>query len=638
MSYQVLARKWRPKSFDTLIGQEHVVRALTNALEQQRLHHAYLFTGTRGVGKTTIARILAKSLNCETGITAHPCGVCSACVEIDKGRFIDLIEVDAASNTQVDNMRDLLDNAQYAPTSGRFKVYIIDEVHMLTRNSFNAMLKTLEEPPAHVKFILATTDPQKMPVTVLSRCLQFNLRQMASTSIIEHCQAILNSENIPAETPALNLIAKAAAGSMRDALSLLDQAIAYGGQTVNEKEVRAMLGAIDQHYLFDLLNALFAQDGNALIEQAKSMEQRSIAFDGALADLASLLQQVAVAQVVPDSISHALPERASLMDLAQKMSAEKVQLYYQIALTGRRDLGLAPDEFAGFSMTLLRMLAFSQSDTLSSAPSGQQGIGQNNSQAKPSVSSAIASQAVATEAPKPSASTAPVVRSATATLNAATEAARPAFVERAPVLAPTSETHVAVETRQPTVEITHPVEVASPVENKPVPISTIAETPEAEEVFVDTQTASMFGDAPVTETRLIQEIAPITGANSFDGNWRGLIDELKLGLARTLALNCELASFDDNNINLTVPESEKHLLDATYQDKLSAAIQQHFGRKIKLNLTAGGTGNTPAKQIFEEKAAVQSQAVSAIEQDPFVQALVSDFGAHVIPSSIKPIQ
>jgi DNA polymerase-3 subunit gamma/tau len=638
MSYQVLARKWRPKSFDTLIGQEHVVRALTNALEQQRLHHAYLFTGTRGVGKTTIARILAKSLNCETGITAHPCGVCSACVEIDKGRFIDLIEVDAASNTQVDNMRDLLDNAQYAPTSGRFKVYIIDEVHMLTRNSFNAMLKTLEEPPAHVKFILATTDPQKMPVTVLSRCLQFNLRQMASTSIIEHCQAILNSENIPAETPALNLIAKAAAGSMRDALSLLDQAIAYGGQTVNEKEVRAMLGAIDQHYLFDLLNALVAQDGNALIEQAKSMEQRSIAFDGALADLASLLQQVAVAQVVPDSISQALPERASLMDLAQKMSAEKVQLYYQIALTGRRDLGLAPDEFAGFSMTLLRMLAFSQSDTLSSTPSGQQGVGQNHSQAKPTVSSAIASQAVGTEAPKPSASIAPVVRSATATLNAATESARPAFVERAPVLATTSENHAAVETLQATVEVTHPVEVASPAENKPAPISTIAETPEAEEIFVDTQTASMFGDEPMTETPPIQEISSITGANSFDGNWRGLIDELKLGLARTLALNCELASFDDNNINLTVPESEKHLLDATYQDKLSAAIQQHFGRKIKLNLTAGGTGNTPAKQIFEEKAAVQSQAVSAIEQDPFVQALVSDFGAHVIPSSIKPIQ
>lgn len=642
MSYQVLARKWRPKSFDTLIGQEHVVRALTNALEQQRLHHAYLLTGTRGVGKTTIARILAKSLNCETGITAHPCGVCSACMEIDKGRFIDLIEVDAASNTQVDNMRDLLDNAQYAPTSGRFKVYIIDEVHMLSKSSFNAMLKTLEEPPAHVKFILATTDPQKMPVTVLSRCLQFNLRQMATSSIVEHCQAILSSENIPVETPALNLIAKAASGSMRDALSLLDQAIAYGGQMVNEKEVRAMLGTIDQHYLFDLLNALVAQDGNALIEQTKAMEQRSISFDGALADLASLLQQVAVAQVVPDSISQTLPERASLMDLAQKISAEKVQLYYQIALTGRRDLGLAPDEFAGFSMTLLRMLAFSQSDTLGSVRSGQQSISQNNAQSKPSVSTATTT---ASQTPVASASAAPAVRSATATLNAATETPRPAFVERAPVLANTSisESLPAVEVSQPSVEITPPIEVASAIKNKaventPTPISTIIETADAEEIFVDTQTASMFGDATVTESPSIEAAAPTAGTNSFDGNWRRLIDELKLGLARTLALNCELASFDDNNINLTVPESEKHLLDATYQDKLNAAIQQHFGRKIKLNLTAGGTGNTPAKQIFEEKAAVQSQAVSAIEQDPFVQALVSDFGAHVIPSSIKPIQ
>jgi DNA polymerase-3 subunit gamma/tau len=424
---------------------------------------------------------------------------------------------------------------------------------------------------------------------------------------------------------------------MRDALSLLDQAIAYGGQTVNEKEVRAMLGAIDQHYLFDLLNALVAQDGNALIEQAKSMEQRSIAFDGALADLASLLQQVAVAQVVPDSISQALPERASLMDLAQKISAEKVQLYYQIALTGRRDLGLAPDEFAGFSMTLLRMLAFSQSDTLGSAPSGQQGISQNNAQSKPSVSTATTT---ASQTPIASANAAPVVRSATATLNAATETPRPAFVERAPVLANSaiSESLPAVEISQASVEITPPIEVASPIENTPAPISTIVETTDAEEIFVDTQTASMFGDAPLTETPSIEAITPTAGANSFDGNWRGLIDELKLGLARTLALNCELASFDDNNINLTVPESEKHLLDATYQDKLSAAIQQYFGRKIKLNLTAGGTGNTPAKQIFEEKAAVQSQAVSAIEQDPFVQALVSDFGAHVIPSSIKPIQ
>ena len=331
MSYQVLARKWRPKSFDTLVGQDHVVRALTNALEQNRLHHAYLFTGTRGVGKTTIARILAKSLNCETGITATPCGICAACTEIDKGRFVDLIEVDAASNTQVDAMRDLLDNAQYAPTAGRFKVYIIDEVHMLSKSAFNAMLKTLEEPPAHVKFILATTDPQKVPVTVLSRCLQFNLRQMAGTSITGHLQNILTQENIAFEASALHLISRAAAGSMRDALSLTDQAIAYGGQTVNEAEVRSMLGAIDQSYLYQLLEALLANDGASIISLAKSMEERSISFEAALNDLAQLLHQIAVAQTVPESIADDLPERHALLALAQKIPAETLQLYYQIA-------------------------------------------------------------------------------------------------------------------------------------------------------------------------------------------------------------------------------------------------------------------------------------------------------------------
>ena len=364
MSYQVLARKYRPKSFDTLVGQPHVVRALTNALTQQRLHHAYLFTGTRGVGKTTIARILAKSLNCETGITATPCGVCSACTEIDRGRFVDMLEVDAASNTQVDAMRDLLDNAQYAPTVGRFKVYIIDEVHMLSKSAFNAMLKTLEEPPAHVKFILATTDPQKVPVTVLSRCLQFNLRQMASTTINEHLQNVLTQESITFEPAALNLISRAAAGSMRDALSLTDQAIAYGNQTVNEAEVRSMLGAIDQTYLFDILHALIAHDGAALIEKALNMQMRNIAFEAALNDLALILHQIAMAQTVPDSIANDLPERAMLLDLAQKIPAESLQLYYQIALLGRRDIGLAPDEYAGFTMSLLRMLAFAPHEKL----------------------------------------------------------------------------------------------------------------------------------------------------------------------------------------------------------------------------------------------------------------------------------
>lgn len=365
MSHQVLARKWRPKSFESLVGQPHVVRALSNALEQQRIHHAYLFTGTRGVGKTTLARIIAKSLNCEKGITAKPCGQCVACTEIDKGRFVDLLEVDAASNTQVDAMRELLENAQYAPTSGRFKVYIIDEVHMLSKSAFNAMLKTLEEPPEHVKFILATTDPQKVPVTVLSRCLQFNLRQIASSTIVEHLEHVLSEENIPYEKAGVQLIAKAAEGSMRDALSLTDQAIAYGNQAVHEADVRGMLGAIDQSYLFDILQALIDENGALLIEKAKEMEARSISFEAALNDLAKLLHQIAIAQVAPESLSHDLPERNDLLKLAAQVPAEKCQLYYQIALLGGRDISLAPDDYAGFTMSLLRMLAFTPSDTTS---------------------------------------------------------------------------------------------------------------------------------------------------------------------------------------------------------------------------------------------------------------------------------
>lgn len=582
MSYQVLARKWRPKSFDTLIGQEHVVRALTNALEQQRLHHAYLLTGTRGVGKTTIARILAKSLNCETGITAHPCGVCSACVEIDKGRFIDLIEVDAASNTQVDNMRELLENAQYAPTAGRFKVYIIDEVHMLSKSSFNAMLKTLEEPPAHVKFILATTDPQKMPVTVLSRCLQFNLRQMASTSIVEHAQAILKTENIPFELPALQLIAKAAAGSMRDALSLLDQAIAYGSQTVQEKEVRAMLGAIDQSYLFDLLNALITNNGESLMAQAQRMADRSIAFEGALNDLATLLQQIAMAQVVPNSLALDTPERPALLELASTISPEKVQLYYQIALLGRRDLGLAPDDFAGFTMTLLRMLAFSQTEQVATPGPANAATTNKPETARASTSASAALREAAVPAP------APAIQVAT------TE--QPAAIQAEPA--------------------------AEPIQS-----------------FTSAPVERFASEAPIAEVQdiAVQDISEPQATVQFNGNWRALVDNLKLGLARTLAMHCELESFDENSINLTVPEAQKHLLEATYQDKLSGAINDYFGRKMKLNLKVGGSGNTPAQQVFEEKAAIQSEAVAAIQQDDFVQALVKDFGAQIIPSSIKPI-
>ncbi|KFB66599.1 DNA polymerase III subunit gamma/tau [Candidatus Accumulibacter vicinus] len=358
MSYQVLARKWRPRTFASLVGQEHVVRALTHALTEQRLHHAYLFTGTRGVGKTTLARILAKALNCESGVTATPCGVCSACREIDSGRFVDLLEVDAATNTKVDEMRQLLENAVYAPTRGRFKVYVIDEVHMLSNSAFNAMLKTLEEPPEHVKFILATTDPQKIPITVLSRCLQFNLKQMTQPLIAGHLKHILEVESISAEAAALQLLARSAAGSMRDALSLLDQAIAHGSGKIEEAQVREMLGAVDLDHLFLIADALLAGDAAAMLQVADDMATRSLSFDSALQEMASLFTRLQIAQLAPQAIADDFPERPRLLEISARLDPEFVQLAYQIAVHGRQELPLAPDEQAGFIMTLLRLYAF----------------------------------------------------------------------------------------------------------------------------------------------------------------------------------------------------------------------------------------------------------------------------------------
>jgi DNA polymerase-3 subunit gamma/tau len=368
MSYQVLARKWRPRDFGSLVGQEHVVRALRHALEQQRLHHAYLFTGTRGVGKTTLARILAKCLNCETGVTAQPCGKCSACLEIDGGRFVDLLEVDAATNTKVDEMRQLLETAQYAPTRGRYKVYVIDEVHMLSTSAFNAMLKTLEEPPEHLKFILATTDPQKIPVTVLSRCLQFNLKQMPPAAIVAHLSEVLAKEGVGHDAESLPLLARAAAGSMRDALSLLDQAIAHGSGRLKRDDVADMLGAVDQGYLLRLLDSIAAGDAASSAAIADEMQARSLSFDAALSELAALLLRVTMAQSVPAALGEDVPERERIVALAGTLDAESVQLYYQIAVQGRQDLPLAPDEHSGFLMTLLRMHAFRPEGIASSLP------------------------------------------------------------------------------------------------------------------------------------------------------------------------------------------------------------------------------------------------------------------------------
>jgi DNA polymerase-3 subunit gamma/tau len=547
MSYQVLARKWRPKTFTQMVGQEHVVRALSNALDQQRLHHAYLFTGTRGVGKTTLGRIIAKCLNCEIGITSHPCGKCSACVEIDRGRFVDMIELDAASNTGIDNMREVLDNAQYAPTSGRFKVYLIDEVHMLSKAAFNSMLKTLEEPPEHVKFILATTDPQKIPITVLSRCLQFNLKQMSQAAIVSHLERVLDEEKINFETPALRLLARAAQGSMRDALSLTDQAIAHGSGRIVESEVRAMLGVVDQTYLFDLLDALSRQDGAGLLSVADRMAERSLSFDGALQDLGVLLHQVALAQSVPEALSDDGPEKARIESLAQAFGAEEVQLQYQIALNGRRDLYLAPDEYAGFTMTLLRMLAF-----------------------RPEMQSGTASHA---------ASSVTAQKKTEARVEVSPQAAR--GPSRAAAVAPTAR-------------------AAAP---KP---------------------PSVAASAPV---------------RAFNGDWTVLVGKLKLsGMAKMLAQHCELKSFADDVMALTVPTEHKHLTEKVYQEKLKVALDEYFGRPIRLVVELGQlTGLTPAQHQQSEKAARQAQAVEAIEQDPFVRELVEQFDARVIESTIRPI-
>lgn len=446
MSYQVLARKYRPRSFDTLVGQEHVVRALTHALEQQRLHHAYLFTGTRGVGKTTLSRILAKSLNCvgpdgSGGITAAPCGVCEACVAIDAGRFVDYIEMDAASNRGVDEMAQLLEQAIYAPSNARFKVYMIDEVHMLTNHAFNAMLKTLEEPPEHIKFILATTDPQKIPVTVLSRCLQFNLKQMPPGHIIGHLDNILNQEGIEFDPLALRLLAQGASGSMRDALSLTDQAIAYAAGKVTLEAVQGMLGALDQSYLIRILDALALQDGAALLAVADDMATRSLSYNAALQDLGTLLHQIALAQAVPAALADDLPNREDILRLSGQFSAEHVQLFYQIAVHGRNELGLAPDEYAGFSMTLLRMLAFrpvSASAPLPPAPGGGRAAAPR--QAAP----LLAPQAAVTSAPvnraQPQAAAAPTPAPAPTPSQTPPPVSAPAATPAAATAAPAAPT------------------------------------------------------------------------------------------------------------------------------------------------------------------------------------------------------
>ncbi|KAF0815185.1 DNA polymerase III subunit tau [Andreprevotia sp. IGB-42] len=584
MAYQVLARKWRPRTFAQLVGQEHVIRALANAFASERLHHAYLLTGTRGVGKTTIARIMAKALNCETGITAAPCGVCSACTQIDAGRFVDLLEIDAASNTGIDNIREVLDNAQYAPTAGRFKVYIIDEVHMLSKSAFNAMLKTLEEPPGHVKFILATTDPQKVPITVLSRCLQFSLRQMTPQQVAGHLNTVLDAEQITFEPAALPLLGHAANGSMRDALSLLDQAIAYGAGKVEESGVRTMLGAVDQSYLFDLLNALIARDGTALMAAADAIAGRGLSYEAALHELAHLLHLIALAQTVPGALADELPQRGDILTVAQALAPEDTQLFYQIALHGRRDLPLAPDEYAGFTMTLLRMLAFAptEADQLAALP---------RSTPAAIVTPATAAPVASTQA---SAATA-------APIPAAPAEAQPPAVEEVP------------RAYVPTIPVQMHTEAA------PEPVAPPAPPP-----------------APVEELAPWQEEDP--ASRVFDGDWRALITRIKLGRAGMLAQHAELVSYETDAFELKVADEHKNVATRDYQDALREALNAHFGRTMQLKISLDtSTADTPAAQLQRERQQKQVEAEAHIQGDPFVQTLVRDFGASILPDSIKPV-
>ena len=596
MSYLVLARKYRPKNFSEMVGQSHVVQALGNALGTQRLHHAYLFTGTRGVGKTTVSRILAKSLNCtgpdgQGDITATPCGVCQACMDIDSGRFVDYTELDAASNRGVDEIAQLLEQAVYKPVIGRFKVFMIDEVHMLTNTAFNAMLKTLEEPPAYLKFVLATTDPQKVPATVLSRCLQFNLRPMAPETILEHLVQVLAAESVPAEPQALRLLARAARGSMRDALSLTDQAIAFGSGSLAEAGVRLMLGSVDRSYVYQLLDALARGDGKSIVELSEVLRLNGFSAASTLEEMTTVLQRMAVLQAVPGigaADDAADPDIAETARLAQLLPADETQLLYSLCLHGRGELGLAPDEYAALTMVLLRLLPFKRPAT-GAAPAG----GAAEPPKKPQ-----------TESPGPAA--APVARPAPAPAPASAPAPAPATViAPAPVPAPTPAAAVAVASPAAFVEDAR-VEAVLP------PVTLPASAPKSSEL----------GDAWAERVQAL------------------MAADLVAGLVRELALQSELQSQEGDVWTLQV-ESQS-LNHAGACDKLLLALQAlpaapDMPAPARLQVALGPVSDTPARRLSAAQTERQRQAEEVIAADPFVQDMVRQWGARIVPGSVRPL-
>lgn len=709
MTYLVLARKWRPRSFDTLVGQDHVVRALTHALDTQRLHHAWLFTGTRGVGKTTLSRILAKSLNCETGITSKPCGVCRACTEIDSGRFVDYLELDAASNRGVEEMTQLLEQAVYAPGAGRFKVYMIDEVHMLTGHAFNAMLKTLEEPPPHVKFILATTDPQKIPVTVLSRCLQFNLKQMPADSIVGHLQAVLGQESVGFEVPALRLIGQAAAGSMRDALSLTDQAIAYSAGNLTEDAVRGMLGTIDQRHLVRLLDALSTGDAKGVLAVADELAIRGLSYAGALADLAVLLSRVAIEQRVRGVTPAEDPLAGDIARLAQALHPDAVQLFYSVAVHSRSELTLAPDEYAGFIMACLRMLALNGEagpQTALEAPAAPA-----RQTADAAAASAPVTAAAPASAPVPPAAIAPAVAATPAAPAAAAPVPAPAVQAPAPAEAPAAPVITPEQAPVPdVVPAASEPDAAAPqsVQGGSVPpwedlptappaapeadggkaggtaalavtpatAAAIAPAPQADDAdgppaWVDEEIpfeaeggyspdsgftsdpdddgfetlASSPSAAPPPTAPARREGPPSARkrqsrarmADMTSDTWPELAARLPVtGLAAELARQSEWAGVQGDAIVLRV--AVKTLAESESRVRLQTVLCEHFGQGIRLDVEVGATGEATAHAVAQaERAARQQAAEDAVAVDPFVQALVADFGGQVVPGSIRHV-
>jgi DNA polymerase III subunit gamma/tau len=586
MSYLVLARKYRPRSFEALVGQEHVVQALANALTHKRLHHAYLFTGTRGVGKTTVSRLLAKSLNCtgpdgQGGITAQPCGVCDACRDIDAGRFVDYVELDAASNRGVEEISQLLDQAVYKPVLGRFKVYMIDEVHMLSNTAFNAMLKTLEEPPEYLKFVLATTDPQKVPPTVLSRCLQFNLRPMAPQTVQEHLLRVMAEEKIEAEPGALRLLARAARGSMRDGLSLADQAIAFGAGALSEAGVRQMLGAVDRSHAVRLVEALAAGDGAAVISAVDGLRSLGLSAAGTLEEMAMLLQQMAVVQAVPDAGDASDPETPTVARLATVLAADETQLLYSIVLHGRAELGLAPDEYSGLVMVLLRMLAFK--------PPGTGSVSR----------------------PAPVASPAPAMASRSSV------AARPAVVAGAPVLRVPAAP--VVSSTEPPPWVDAPFDDETPAPAPVVATSGPVSVPMA------------VPAAPLVTTLLGDRWARVV---------RQLVDSGAIGaLVRELALQAQCIGVDEQaSPSVWALRVEREMLRSSANvDKLQAALAELLGKPVRLQVEAGVAEDSPARRDAAERARRQAEAEQIIHNDPLVQALMAQYKtARIVPGSVKP--